>query len=67
MATKSILKDVYIRDPHLAKNLMSALENAENKSSKVVTFSRGVEEVKGDSIRKLFHLCNSLPDSKPPY
>lgn len=55
MATKSILKNVYIRDRHLAKNLMSALDNAENKSAKVVSLNRGIEEVKGDNIRKLFN------------
>lgn len=54
MATKSILKDVYIRDRKLARGFASALKNAENKSSKEVVLSRGLDEVKKEGIKAFF-------------
>jgi len=53
MATKSILKNINITDTRMAKGLISALENAENKSSKPVTLKKGLEEVKGVKIKTL--------------
>ena len=40
MATKSILKNVDIKDKKLGKSLVIALENAAGKHSKEVTLSR---------------------------
>ena len=53
MATKSILKNVSITDKRLAKGLLSALENAEKKQSKMVELKRRLEEIKGKDIRKV--------------
>jgi hypothetical protein len=54
MATKSILKDIYIRDRKTMRSLLSALTNAKNKSSKPVVLRRGLEEVKSEDISKYF-------------
>jgi hypothetical protein len=54
MATKSMLKSINIKNGRLAKGLISALENAEKKSSKHVTLQRRLEEVKGEKIRQFF-------------
>lgn len=54
MATKSILKTVYIKDNNAARRLASALENAHGKKSKTVTYSRPVSEASRDSIKKIF-------------
>jgi hypothetical protein len=54
MATKSILKDIVIRDEKLAKKLIIALENAEKKSRIDVKFSKPVNNVCGETIKKMF-------------
>lgn len=54
MATKSLTKNIDIRDKRLGKNFINALENASGKKSKDVSFSRTVSELHGDSINKLF-------------
>jgi len=54
MATKSIIKNVDIRDKKLCGSFVAALENAQNKRSKEVAMSRSVTEVKGDKIKELF-------------
>jgi len=54
VATKSILKNVHINDRKLARGLASALENAENKSSKDVVLKKRLNEVKGEDIKHLF-------------
>lgn len=54
MATKSITKDVVVRSKPLAKNLVRALENAQNKNSKEVVMSRTVHEIKGENLREMF-------------
>ena len=54
MATKSFLKDVVIRDRSQAKQLLSALENADKKIAKEVILSKSLEEVRGNNIKKLF-------------
>lgn len=54
MATKSILKNVMIKDRHSARRLVSALENASGKSEKKVTLSRTYSEMGRDEIRAVF-------------
>ena len=54
MATKSILKDVEINEKKLAEGLLSALDNAANKSAKEVKLQRQLREVKGEDIKRLF-------------
>ena len=54
MATKSILRNVHINKKDMAKGLVSALSNAENKGSKDVVLSRNLEEVKAENIKSLF-------------
>ena len=54
MATKSIYNSVNIRSKSLAKGLVSALENAKGKKSAPVEYSRGVDEVKAEDIKKIF-------------
>lgn len=54
MATKSILKTVYIKDNEAAKRLANALENASQKSSRQVTFSRSVSPATKKEIHDMF-------------
>ena len=54
MATKSIFKDVKIREKRLGRGLVSALENAENKKAKEVHMSRKCSEVKGSCVKEIF-------------
>lgn len=54
MATKSILKTVYIKDNDSAKNLARALENAHNTPETPVKFSRAPSDASRDEIRKMF-------------
>lgn len=54
MATKSIYKNVNLRSRELTRGLVNALEHGRGKKSKVVEFSRSVEEVKGEDIKKYF-------------
>lgn len=54
MATRSILKNVNIKDQKLGKSLVVALENATKKSSKNVTLSRTYSDVRGDKIKEIF-------------
>ena len=54
MATKSIYKDVRIKDPSLCRRFVSALENAESDRGKEVVFSKRVTTVKGEDIKKMF-------------
>lgn len=54
MATKSIYKDVRIKDPALCRRLVSALENAKSDKGKEVVFSKRVTTVKGEDINKMF-------------
>lgn len=57
MATKSIMKNIDIRDKNLGKNLITALENASGKHGKNVQISRSYSEAKGEQIKKIF--CNN--------
>ena len=54
MATKSILKTVILKDKKSAYSLMNALENAKNKSSKKIVFSRAVRTADDEMIKKMF-------------
>ncbi|MDO4446054.1 MAG: hypothetical protein Q4C97_11035 [Bacillota bacterium] len=54
MATKSMLKNVDIKDKKLGKSLVVALEHACGKSSKQVDLSRTYSEVHGENIKKIF-------------
>lgn len=54
MATKSIAKNVNIKDRILSRNLVSALENAQNKVAKEVSMARTFSEVKGSRLKSIF-------------
>lgn len=54
MATKSIYKNVVIKDARLSKNLVSALENAQKKASKNVKLSKSCREIKKEQVKEIF-------------
>lgn len=54
MATKSIYKNVNIKNKVLAKGLLTALENAEGRKGKEVQLQKSFEEIRGDDLKKLF-------------
>lgn len=54
MATKSILKNITIKDKATTRSLVNALENAGEKQAKEVEFSRGVRQADRDLIRTVF-------------
>lgn len=54
MATKSITKNINIKDRTSARNLASALENSKNKGHKTVDMSKASRDVKGEEILKIF-------------
>lgn len=54
MATKSISKNITIKDKYFARSLVSALESASNKKSKKIVLEKKCREVKGEDIKKLF-------------
>ncbi len=54
MATKSITKNINIKDRTGARNLASALENSKNKGHKTVDMSKASRDVKGEEISKMF-------------
>ena|GEM_PF-877545 len=54
MATTTIFRDVVIKEKHLGRTFVSALENAVNKSTKQVDLKCSYEEVKGEKIRNIF-------------
>lgn len=53
MATKSILKNIDIKDKNQAKSLIIALERAAQKHSPEVQLSRTYEDVRGDKLRSI--------------
>ena len=55
MATKSILKNVDIKDKKLGKSLVRALEHASEKHSKNVQLSRTYEDIRTEKLRSIFH------------
>ena len=54
MATKSIIKDVVIRDPKLSRKFIVALEQAENKHCIPVKMKKRVNIVDSDQVKLLF-------------
>ena len=54
MATKSILKNVDIKDKKLGKSLVVALEHAAGKSSKKIIMNRSYKDIHGEDIKKVF-------------
>ncbi|BBK75861.1 hypothetical protein [Clostridium butyricum] len=55
MATKSICKNVNLKDKTLTRGLVIALENASNKQGKEVQMSKSVKEIKGKDLLKIFN------------
>lgn len=54
MATRSILKNVDIRDKKLAKEFINALENSKNKRTKEVVISKTVKTIDASQIKEIF-------------
>ncbi len=54
MATKSILKDVKIKDKQLAHAFVTALGQAENSKYKPTQITREHKELTGDKIKEFF-------------
>ena len=55
MATKSFFKEITIKNRKSADKFINALENAENKKSKVIKINKMVENITdGETIRKIF-------------
>lgn len=55
MATKSFLKNITIKNKKSAERFLNALENAEGKKAKKVTFDERVDEVKDSAtIKRMF-------------
>lgn len=54
MSTKSILKNINIKDKKLGYALVSALEKSKENRGKEVKLSRICKEITGDSIKNLF-------------
>lgn len=54
MATKSILKDVSIKESSLAHTFVKALENAKKTKSKPTKISRECVELTEDKVRGFF-------------
>ena len=67
MATHSVLKHINLSKKNIIHSFVSALENAQNKSSKKVEYTRTVSDVSGDALKKIFE-DNKWPDiSKQTY
>lgn len=54
MATKSILKNIDIKERRMGRSIILALENAEGKKEKEVKLSRSCKEIKGSKIKDIF-------------
>ncbi len=55
MATKSFFKEITIKNRKSADKFINALENAENKKSKVIEIDKMAKNVTdGSTIRKIF-------------
>lgn len=54
MATKSILKDVNIKDPRLARTFTDAMEEAREKRSQSIQISRKCSEITGEKVKEFF-------------
>lgn len=54
MATKSILKDVTIKEQRLAHTFVKALEDAKNTKCDQVQIKRDCVELTGDKVKAFF-------------
>lgn len=54
MATKSILKDVTIREQRLAHTFVKALEDAQKSKSDRVQMERTCKELTGEKVKAFF-------------
>ena len=54
MATKSILKNIDIRERRMGRALILALEKSEATEGKEVELSRICREIKGEKIKDIF-------------
>ena len=54
MATKSILKNVNIRDKKLGRNFVNALEEAQSKKKTEIKLEKDFRNVTQDEIKDLF-------------
>lgn len=54
MATKSILKNVNIRDKKLGRNFVNALEEAQSKKNTEIKLEKDFRNVTQDEIKDLF-------------
>lgn len=54
MATKSIFKDIVIKSRSSGRKSDNALKQAANKKAKTVIFSKKVEELHGEDIKRFF-------------
>lgn len=54
MATKSICKNVNLKNKTLTRGLVTALENASKKQEKEVQMSKSVKEIKRKDLLKIF-------------
>ena len=54
MATKSIYKNVVIKDAQLKQKFVLALENAQKKTSKKVQLSKPCRNVKKEQVKDFF-------------
>lgn len=54
MATKSIYKNINLKNKIQVKELIFALEKSINKQAKKVQISKSVKEIKDNNIKKIF-------------
>ena len=55
MATKSIYKEIRIKDPIVARNFIRALEKAKNKQSTDIVMSKKVHDIRDpEEVSKIF-------------
>ncbi len=54
MATKSILKNIDIKDKKMGSAIVYALEGSKRKKNKNITISRTYEEIKGEKVKDFF-------------
>lgn len=54
MTTKTILKNIDIKDKRMGRTLIFALEKYEAEKDKEVELSRICREIKGEKIRDMF-------------
>lgn len=54
MATKSILKTITIKDKSASRSLINALEHADEKAAKEVSYSKSVRTADREQVQKMF-------------